>query len=268
MAVDLFDPNAFESARARVVGTERLRAGIGTLGEKTLHAILKTFLEPDGSLQEVRIGGYFADICGPEGILEIQTAGFSKLRPKLQAFLPVSPVTIVYPIPRTKWLLWIDEETGEVSGKRKSPKTGRPTEIFRELVYIKALLRDSRLRLLILLIDLEEYRLLNGWSTDRKKGSTRYDRIPSAVADALYIRLPEGLDALIPEGLPEAFRSHDFAERARMKLRDAQRAINVLLAAGRVETVGKSGRSRLYGRVTASGVSPVTDGPATDAYPE
>lgn len=158
-------------------------------------------------------------------------------------------MTIVYPVARTKWLIWIDETTGEITKKRKSPKTGRPHEIFRELVRIKPFLNDPRLRLLILMIDIEEYRLLNGWSQDRKKGSTRFDRLPSAIAEIIGIQLPEGLDALIPDGLPEEFKSSDFSKKGMLRLRDAQTAINVLLAAQRVRIVGKSGRSRLYSRI-------------------
>ena len=60
---------------------------------------------------------------GEDGeIIEIQTRQFNRMRGKLQAFLPLYPVTIVYPIPYEKWLIWIDEDSGELSKKRKSPK--------------------------------------------------------------------------------------------------------------------------------------------------
>jgi hypothetical protein len=244
----ILEPDPFSRARARVVGVDRLRAGIGTLGEKTLHAILKHYLEPDDSRHEIRIGAFHADIFGPEGIQEIQTAGFGKLRPKLDAFLPLAHVTLVYPVARTKWVMWIDPDTGEVTKRHKSPKHGRLTDIFRELVRIKPYLTDPRLSLHILLMDVEEYRCLNGWSHNRKRGSTRFDRIPSAVAGECRIHLPDGLELLIPDGLPELFRSHDFAEATHMPLRDAQRAVNVLLSTSHFHIVGKEGRCRLYSR--------------------
>ena len=59
------------------------RAGIGTLGEKTLHAALKRYFEPDEHFREVAVGRYVADIMSPGGIIEIQTAGFGRLREKL-----------------------------------------------------------------------------------------------------------------------------------------------------------------------------------------
>jgi hypothetical protein len=66
-------------------------------------------------------------------------------------------VTVVYPVARTKWLVWIDEETGAVTKKRKSPKLGRPYEILRELYRIKPLLKNNNLRFCIVLLDIEEY---------------------------------------------------------------------------------------------------------------
>ena len=71
------------------------QAGIGTLGEKTLHAALKRYFGPEERFREVAVGRYVADVMSPEGIIEIQTAGFGRLREKLAFFLPNSPVTVV-----------------------------------------------------------------------------------------------------------------------------------------------------------------------------
>lgn len=105
----------FEKAKQKIIGVDRQRLGIGTLAEKTTHAILKNYYEPDEDKQEIPIENYVADIYTENGIIEIQTRQFNKLRGKLNAFLPLYPVTIVYPIPREKWLIWIDEETGDLS---------------------------------------------------------------------------------------------------------------------------------------------------------
>lgn len=122
----MLDKKAFEEAKRKIIGIDRQRLGIGTLSEKTVHAILKNYYEPDEDRQEIPIENYVADIFAGGEIIEIQTRQFDKLRGKLSAFLPLYPVTIVYPIPREKWIIWIDEETGELSGKRKSPLKGSP----------------------------------------------------------------------------------------------------------------------------------------------
>ena len=128
---------AFEAAKKKIIGIDRQRLGIGTYGEKTVHAILKNYYEPDEDRQEIPIENYVADIYANGEIIEIQTRQFNRMRDKLTTFLPLYPVTIVYPIPREKWLIWIDEESGELSQKRKSPKKGNPYHAFSELYKIK-----------------------------------------------------------------------------------------------------------------------------------
>ena len=51
----------------------RDRVGIGTLGEKTLHAILKDYFQEDRSFQEFTIDGYVADVVSEGEIIEIYT---------------------------------------------------------------------------------------------------------------------------------------------------------------------------------------------------
>ena len=55
------------------------RGGIGTLGEKSLHAALKLYYEPDSSRHEIPVGQYVADIVNEEGIIEIQTKHLSSM---------------------------------------------------------------------------------------------------------------------------------------------------------------------------------------------
>nr|WP_302599887.1 hypothetical protein [uncultured Cellulosilyticum sp.] len=236
----------FQQAYGEVVLKERQRTGIGTLSEKTLHAVLKNYFEPDKSKHEIKIGSYYADIYTGEGIIEIQTRQFNKLRNKLTYFLEMYPVTLVYPIPYQKWVYWIDEETGEISGGRRSPKKGNFYEAFIELYKIKSFLKHGNLSLCLVLVDIEEYRRLNGWSRDRKRGSHRSDRIPVTLHEQFYIQDLEDYKSLIPEGLHENFDSKDFAATAKISMRLAQISLNILLEVGAVERIGKKGRAYLY----------------------
>ena len=131
--MDHMDQKRFEEAKRKIIGVDRQRLGIGTLSEKTVHAIFKDYYEPDEDHQEIPIENYVADIYKDGEIIEIQTRQFNRMRGKLQAFLPLYPVTIVYPIPYEKWLIWIDEDSGELSKKRKSPKKGSTYQAFKEL---------------------------------------------------------------------------------------------------------------------------------------
>ena len=108
----------FTAAKERIIGKNRERNGIGTLSEKTVHAVLKNYYAPDETQHEIPVEGCVADIFNGKEIIEIQTRSFDRMRPKLERFLPLYPVTIVYPIPYCKHVFWIDEETGEISGGR------------------------------------------------------------------------------------------------------------------------------------------------------
>ena len=242
----------FHKACSRIIGEERKKNGIGTLSEKTVHAVLKNFYEPDISHQEIPVENFVADILRDDEIIEIQTRGFNKLRRKLDTFLKYYPVTIVYPIIHTKWLYWIDEDTGEVTNKRKSPKTGTIYDAIPELYKIKMYLDNPNLHLCLVLIDAEEYRLLNGWSKDRKKGSTRFDRIPKELVDEYYIGCPADYQCLIPEGLPPEFTSADFAKAAHIPRGYAQTTLTILHHVKVVERTGKKGNAYIYSKSSSS----------------
>lgn len=236
----------FEQAKNKIIGIERQRQGIGTLSEKTVHAILKNYYAPDEDMHEIPIENYVADIYTGREIIEVQTRQFNKMRNKLETFLPLYPVTIVYPIPREKWLIWIDEESGELSQKRKSPAKGNAYLAFPELYKIKMFLKDPNLRLKLVLLDMEEYRLLNGWSRDRKKGSTRYDRIPTRIAAEVEIECLKDYMRFVPVELEDAFTVKTFAKAAHIRPALAQVTVNILRHVGVIEYTGKEGREYLY----------------------
>lgn len=242
----MIDREAFEAARKKVIGVDRKRSGIGTLSEKTVHAILKNYYEPDEEKQEIPIENYVADIFSDGGIMEIQTRQFNKMRNKLSAFLPLYPVTIVYPIPREKWIIWIDEENGELSRKRKSPAKGNVYLAFIELYKIKMYLKNPNLRVKLVLMDMEEYKLLNGWSRDKKRGSSRYDRIPTDLVEEVDITRIEDYMQFVPYDLEEEFTSKEFAKAAHIPVKLAQTVLNILYDIGTVTRTGKRGREYLY----------------------
>lgn len=229
-----------------IAGQVQNRAGIGTLAEKTLHAVLKRYFEPDETKHEIKVGRHVADIVNGSGIIEIQTRAFNVLRPKLEAYLETYPVTVVYPIARTKWLHWIDLESGAVTNKRKSPKTGTYYDAFRELYKIKPYLRHPNLHIRLLLLDMEEYRYLDGWSTDKKKGSSRCERIPVGLVEEFDLHCGADYARLIPAVLSGPFTTKDFAQAAVIRQKTAQTVVHLLHHMGALRRTGKQGRSYLY----------------------
>lgn len=240
------DKERFERAKNRVIGMNRERQGIGTLSEKTVHAVLKNYYAPDTDMHEIPIANFVVDIYDGSEIVEIQTRSFNNMRRKLTAFLPEYPVTIVYPIPHVKWISWIDEETGEASPKRRSPKKGNPYQAFIELYKIRPFLKDANIRFRFDLIDMEEYRLLNGWSRDKKKGSDRFDRIPTEFVEEVCVDCREDYMQFIPYDIPEKFTAKQFAGCAKIPVRLAQTVLLIMTDLEIVERIGKEGRSYLY----------------------
>ena len=235
-----------DAAKLALQQAEAPYQGVGTLQEKQLHAILKYYYEPDPAYHEVPCYGFIADIRTPEGITEIQTRSFSKLRRKLAVFLKSEPVTLVYPLPYHKWVRWVDPETGEITAARKSPKTGQPADACFELNMIQDLLGHERLHIRLLLLDIEEYRILNGWSRDRKKGATRAERLPLTVIEEIYLDRPSDYLQLLPEGLPSPFTSTELSQFAHLSTKRTQWLLHCLRSVRQVQVSGKIGRKYLY----------------------
>lgn len=242
------DREQFHKSCMDILEKERIRLGIGTLHEKTVHAVLKKYLVPDEKCHEIKCGRYVADVLCEGEITEIQTAGFNKLRNKLAEFLKEKEVTIVYPIPHRKWLIWIDEETGEFSRKRLSPKVGSYYEAFYELYKIKMFLKHPNLHFRLILLDVEEYRLLNGYSRDKKKGSERYDRIPVELVEDKFLNSCEDFKELVPEELCQPFTVKMFQKITKLSPKKAGVAVNVLAYLDVIRQVGKEKNAYLYER--------------------
>ena len=134
----------FDAARAKVITlAPRERHGIGMQSEKTLHAVLKNYIDSDEDHQEIPIDRYIADIFSGDHIIEIQTANMNAMRAKLACFLPQYPVRVVYPIPAKKQIIWVDPETGEPVKKNRSPLRGSFFHAFRELYKIRPFLSND-----------------------------------------------------------------------------------------------------------------------------
>lgn len=220
--------------------------GFGSLKEKRLHAALKFYLEPDRDKWEVGVGRYIADIYNQEGITEIQTRDFNRLRSKLEFYLETERVTIVYPIPGIKWLCWIDPDTGEVTKKRKSPKTGNIYDAYKELYKIKSFLKHPNLRIKLIILEVTEYRWLNGWSKDRKKGSTRCERIPEDILEEFVIESAADYGKMIPPQLNGHFTVSDFSKAAGITENRGRTSLNILVHMEAVRRIGKESRKYLY----------------------
>lgn len=236
----------FYNACEKIIGKDRSKKGIGTLGEKTLHAVLKNYYEPHEENHEIKVGRFVADIVGEQGVIEIQTRSFGSLLEKLDNFLEFCDVTVVYPLPALKYVSWLDMETGELSPKHKSPKKCRIYDAFKEIIRIKYALDNPRFHLVLCFLEVDEIRFLNGWSENKKRGSSRCDRIPKDIIEEVRFDCVEDYRRFLPDGLPEEFTSAHYAKACKINKQLASNGLNILNYLGLVERVGKKGNSFIY----------------------
>lgn len=196
-------------------------SSIGRLNEKTLHATIKYYLEPDSSKHEISLYGYVADIVNGNHIYEIQLRNFNVLRTKLVTFLENNEVTLVYPMAKVKYINYVNEE-GLIVKRRKSPKACHPLDASIELYRIKSLLRNPRLHFKILMMEINEYR-----TTSNAFVTNKIDQIPLNIIEEIDLfHLTDYVNCLPP--LPEQFTTKDLKQKAHISLRTAQLTANIL----------------------------------------
>lgn len=258
---------------------------IGTLREKRLHAAIKLYLCPDENCHERPVADLLpaeeaetsdkkrrmvADILTDGQIFEVQTGGFFPLRQKISWYLTHTPcrVTVVHPIPAVRYLSWIHPEDGSIISRRRSPKRGRVRDVAKELYWLSDFVGNPRFSLRILLVELEEYRMADGWSRDGKRGSNRYERFPtallgdvtlSATADYAAYFLPEVLAIPDAEGVCPLFTAADYAGLTGIRGKATYSTVHLLERLGLIlleeERVGRSRGYRVLSRGEATPIS-------------
>lgn len=224
---------------------------IGIQKEKILHKTLKYFVCDDETKHEIKIkksgkGLLYADVYDGEMIYEIQTRGFNKLRDKLSEFLNEYKVTIVHPVAYKKTIYKI-QETGEITGPVKSPKTGKVYDVFKELYKIKFFLNNPNLNLKIILLDMDEYRYVVDKKHSRSSGYVREKQIPKSIYKIYDFKSKNDYLTLLKElNLEEEFTSLDFKKAAKVNKNISSLTLNILTYIEVVERIGKKGNSYIY----------------------
>lgn len=218
---------------------------IGTLRETHLHASLKQWLSQPGDVFEVRVGRFVADIMRDGTLFEVQTRGFSSMRAKLDALLDEHPIVIVHPIARRRWIVKGPHD-GKPSTRRKSPKVGRPHDVFSELVSFPSLADHPNFAVEVLMIDEEEVRRYDGNRSWRRRGWTTVERRLLEVTEQISLITPADWRSLLPPGLSEPFTTAELASEIDRPRRTAQQMAYCLREMEMIEIVGKRGNALEY----------------------
>ncbi|MCM1514329.1 MAG: hypothetical protein NC090_05010 [Anaeroplasma bactoclasticum] len=248
----MVDDNQYklEVAYDRAISINAKQQVIGIQKEKVLHKTLKYFLCENEDCHEVKVaktnkGVLYADIKIDDHIYEIQTRNFNALREKLDEFLKMYQVTIVYPIPYRKQIYKIDN--GVLQSPKTSPKKGRPLEVCYELYKIKSYLNHPNLSFQLILLDVDEYRQVTERKHYRSSGYERIVQIPKRIEQIIELSTKKDYDCLLRTYLlPQSFTSSDFAKATHLTQKKAGVALHVFTYMHIVERIGKRGRSYLY----------------------
>ena len=223
--------------------------GIGTLGEKRMHAIIKRYLCEDHACHEVGVlnTGYVSDVRIGNDIYEVQTGAFYPMKKKIAHYIENTDctVTVVHPISVTRWVTWVDAKTGELTPRKKSPKRERAVHLLPELYCLLPYLGNERLRFRLLMIEEEDFRTLSSRKDNRKRGARLYERMPLSLLGEIEFSSPDDFAVFLPIDLPSPFTVKDFAQRTGLRGRDAYSAVHVL------EKLGCSTKTEPKGRAMA-----------------
>lgn len=222
---------------------------IGTLNEKSIHRELKHIITPDTTKHEIGINRYTVDILDDNTITEIQSKQFNKLRDKLAYYIDNTDynINIVFPVLRKKIIYWIDPITNNIVDIRKSTIRQSNFDIFKELYKIQEFLSNRRITFIEYIMEVNEYKLLDGYGGNNKIKATKVDKNISNIIDKVTFNINNGYEQFTEkmQGLSE-FTTVEFSKINHCKLDIARITLLVLYNIGKVSRIGKRGNLIVY----------------------
>jgi hypothetical protein len=221
------------------------------MNEHSLHSEVKTKYSLPGDQFEAKLDNYIADILRGDLVIEVQTKNFSALKEKLQVLIQKHKVRLVYPMPERKWITYVTEDNVTLR-KRKSPRKGRLSDVFRELVMISNLIGKENFSFEVLFIDEEEIRCADGKGSWKRRGVSVKERRLLKVNKRVLFRDKADYLKVLPDNLREDFTNNDLAKSAGFSLRTARQITYCLRKCGALQIVEKKGRAFVFQRLAGS----------------
>src|SRR5665647_66665 len=218
------------------------------MNEFSLHSEIKKIYSLPGDQFEVKLDNYIVDILRENLVIEVQTKNFSALKEKLQMLTQKHKVRLVYPLPEKKWITHVTKDHLELN-TRKSPKKGKLTDLFRELVMIPNMIGEENFSLEVLLIDEEEVRCDDGKGSWRRKGVSIRERKLLKVNNRILFQTKVDYLKILPEDLNEVFTNKELAHLAKISVRTARQITYCLRKSSVIRLAGKNGRSLAFQKI-------------------
>lgn len=218
------------------------------MNEYSLHSEIKKIYSLPGDRFEVKVDNYIVDILRGTLVIEVQTKNFSAIKKKLKALATKYHVRLVYPLPERKWVTYISEQN-EVRCKRKSPRKGKLTDLFGELVMIPKMIGHENFSLEVLFIDEEEVRCDDGKGSWRRRGVSIKERILLQVNGRILFQKKSDYLKILPVGLNQCFTNKELANLIKIPVRTARQITYCLRINNMIQIVEKSGRELKFRKV-------------------
>ncbi len=240
------EDKAFYEAVRKVISEDITPSGIGTLKEKSMHRILKLWIEPDTGYHEVKYLGKICDIKRDNLIYEIQTGGYGRLVPKLELFLKNNVTTVVIPLCLEKQIIYFDKSTSSFSRGRLSPHKEGVYHALYYLYNIRKQLDNENIRIKLVFVKAKEYKLASEGKTRGRRRNVLLQTVPTDIVSVLDLSSKEDYFGILPHTLSEQFTLKDFIKECKVKRKIAPFALATLRHIGVVEKVGNIKRANLY----------------------
>lgn len=214
--------------------------------EYSLHSAIKDWYMGSGDALEVKVDDFIIDVLRGKLLIEIQTGNFSAIKKKLAKLLRNNnQVRLVYPIAKLKWIVHVSR-SGEFVRRRKSPKKGKLTDLFYELVHAPSLIKDRNFSLEVLLIEEEEVRCNDGRGSWRRRGVSVKDRKLLNVFDRIVFEDNQDFLDFLPKGLDEHFTNKVVASKLGISVTLAQKITYCLRKMDVISVAGKKRKELLF----------------------
>jgi hypothetical protein len=214
--------------------------------EYSLHSEIKDWYSGSGDELEVKVEDFIIDVLRGDLLIEIQTGNFSAIKKKLiKLLLNDNQVRLVYPIAKLKWIVHMSR-SGEFVRRRRSPKKGKLTDLFYELVHAPSLIKDRNFSLEVLLIEEEEVRCNDGRGSWRRRGISVKDRKLLNVFDRTVFEDSQDFLELLPKELDGYFTNKVLASKLGISIRLAQKITYCLRKMGAISIAGKKRNEFLF----------------------
>ncbi len=238
-----------DALSAAMIRERGMHGSVGTQNEKLIHATLKNYYVPCEDEQEIKIGRFFADAVGEDGVYEIQTRSLYSLKEKLSVFTDVVHVTVVHPVEAESRTVYISSDSGEIVKETPFRKVNNNMKVFRELYSIRTHLPSENLTVILAKLKIEKRVFFSGdvmpdMRIRSVKKTLRIEKVPLELKEELRLGTRSEYFALLPNGLPESFTKKEFAKCAKESANSLR--LEVLRSVGIVKQVSKQGNSYIY----------------------